>query len=64
MDKLSKSLANENVAQHFISIDCKSDGTVEDHVYNRLKSIVTEKPDGIVVIYDEEKLQKLFDSVS
>eukprot|EP00795_Rhopilema_esculentum_P012309 gene12309-2957_t len=63
MDTLSESLAKENVAQHYISIDCKSDGTVEEHAYDRLKSIVTEKSDGIVVIYDEEKLQKLFDSL-
>ena len=45
-------------------IGCKSDGSIESFAYRTLRKLVSEKPFGIIIIFDEDKLQKLFDYVS
>ena len=63
MDIFLKSIPGDLVTATLVPIDCKENGTIEQHSYRNLQKLTSTKLQAIVVIFDIENVQHLFDAV-
>ncbi|XP_065071549.1 glutamate receptor U1-like isoform X2 [Rhopilema esculentum] len=54
-------LRNDDMTVAIAGIGCRSNGSIESFAHRTLRNLISEKPFGIIIIFDEDKLQKLFD---